>query len=203
MFKLGLFFWITGFFFLFSLRKQFFDKFVIKLWRNENFCRFSPPKTFSRTQAFTSFFEFSTALDRLLVGVATVLSEWTRFRCEKQFPELATAFKIKEKQIQLDAIWLICKQEPALEIQYQTYMIFHKRGIDMAWPLYADSYGISNPGRVWMFLCKYYICAVEHCCARSHAVWVYYWMDRRDHRCDTKTFHPHDIPYAVADWFAS
>lgn len=65
----------------------------MKLWRNENFCRLSESTIFSDTHAFTSFFEFSTACDRLLPVVGTGdndLSECTRFRCEKQFPELAT-----------------------------------------------------------------------------------------------------------------
>lgn len=94
------------------LKKQFFDKFVIKFWRSENFGRLSmPPTNRFDAQAFISFFEFSTALVRLLpppppLGVVVVmvvaavastgtsdLSEWTRFRCEKQFPELATKDK--------------------------------------------------------------------------------------------------------------
>lgn len=73
-------------------------------------------------QALTSFFALSTALERLLpappaaaaavvvVMVVVVddatsgtsdLSEWTRFRCEKQFPELATARLTKNRLIRI------------------------------------------------------------------------------------------------------
>lgn len=77
------------------LKKQLFDNFVMKLWRNENFCRFTASIIRFDSQALTSFFELSTVLERLLVvvGTTTDLSEWTRFRCEKQFPLLATVTK--------------------------------------------------------------------------------------------------------------
>lgn len=71
----------------------------------------------------------------------------------------------------------------------------------MALLLCADLCGISNLDYVWTFSYKCYICAVECCCEKSHAVSTYCWMDKLGHMFDTRTFHPNDIPCAVANWF--
>lgn len=201
----------------------------MKLWRNENFCRFSGSLHLSVTQAFTSFLECSTELaPRLLVAVvggtgASDLSEWTRFRCEKQFPELATAiekghlvFKLsdgvevqtKQKLLltSFRAVWTLIWKTIIKQLTHWIWLIIFSILCfgyvpHMALLLCADLCGISNLDYVWTFSYKCYICAVECCCEKSHAVSTYCWMDKLGHMFDTRTFHPNDIPCAVANWF--